>query len=94
MTTTPPLSVAPAAKPKLTVLGVLSDAREAAHSLLAIVGVAAGSAGAIASGLDAFGLHVGSPDVAHVAFIAGLAVTAASKGIDSLNNALTSLGVK
>ena len=87
-------TVTPAPKPKLTALGVLHDAREAAHSLLAIVGVAAGSAGAIATGLSCFGLHVGSPDVAHFAFLVGGGLVAASKGIDSLNNALTSLGVK
>ena len=94
MTTTPPLAVAPPPKPGFSILGVLSGAREAAHAMVAVIGLAAGSAGAIASGLDAFGLHVGSPDVAHVAFVAGLAVTAASKGIDSLNDALRSLGVK
>ena len=69
----------------------LADARNVAHDATAIVAVAAGSAGAIASGLDAVGLHVGSPDVAHVAFVAGLAVGVVSKGIDSLNDALKGL---
>lgn len=67
----------------------IGTARNVAHDLTAIVGVAAGSAGAIASALDAVGLHVGSPDVAHVAFVAGLAVGIISKGIDSLNDALS-----
>lgn len=72
-----------------TIRTALGTARNIAHDLAAVVGVAAGSAGAIASGLDAVGLHVGSPDVAHVAFVAGMAVTVVSKGIDSLNDALS-----
>lgn len=71
-----------------TIRTALGTARNIAHDLVAIVGLAAGSAGAIATALSCFGLHVGSADVAHVALVAGLGVTVVSKGIDSLNDAL------
>lgn len=76
------------------ILAVLAKAREVSHSAVAAVGLAAGSVGAIVSALNTFGLHIGSADAAHFLLVAGVATTAVSKGIDSLNDALKSLGVK
>ena len=72
----------------------LGTARNIAHDLAALVGLAAGSVGAVVSALDAVGVHVSSANVAHVVMVAGLAVTVISKGIDSLNDALKGSAAK
>lgn len=72
----------------MTLTSVLLVARNAAHDLTAVVGILAGSTGAVVSVLDSVGVHVSDAGVAHVLLIAGLAVTTASKAIDSLNDAV------
>lgn len=72
----------------MTLLTALSAARNAAHDAAAIIGLLAGSTGAVVSGLDAVGIHVSDVNAAHIIAIAGLAITVASKAIDSLNDAL------
>ena len=65
----------------------LSAAREASHSLLAILAAIATSSAAIATVAAELGVHVTALDVSQKAGAVGAVVLAISKGIDSLNNA-------
>ena len=70
-------------------LARLSNWREAAHSLVAVLGALAASGALVVGLLAAFGVHGLDVQVAQFAGICGAAAVLISKGVDSLNNAVT-----
>lgn len=69
-------------------LSILSAAREASHSALAVIGAAAGAQAVIVNLLAVLGVHVSAMQASNAVGVAGAVVLAVSKGIDSLNNAI------
>jgi TRAP-type mannitol/chloroaromatic compound transport system permease large subunit len=71
----------------------LSAAREASHSLLAVLAAVAGSQAVVVAALGDFGVHISAADVSLKLGAVGAVVLAASKAIDSWNNAATTKAV-
>jgi hypothetical protein len=71
----------------------LSAAREASHSLLAVLAALAGSQAVVVSALSSLGVTVSAADVSLKLGAVGALALAVSKGIDSLNNAATTKAV-
>ena len=66
-----------------------STAREISHAAIAIIGAASASVALIVSVLAFLGVHVTNEQAIQVLGVAGGIAVLISKGIDSLNNAVT-----
>lgn len=71
------------------VLGILKRAKEAAHDAIAVIGGLTAAVGAVTLALDSLHINVTSAQVSAWLALAGGAAALLSKGIDSLNDALT-----
>jgi len=77
----------------MTALELLSTLREAAHSLIAVLGAIAASGALILFLLSTLGVHGVNGQVTTITGICGTAAVLLSKFIDSLNNAITNAPV-
>lgn len=70
-------------------LAVFSKAREVAHAAVAVLGALAGAQALVLTFLASFGVHISALDLSQKVGAAGAVLALLSKGIDSLNNAIT-----
>jgi hypothetical protein len=67
-----------------------SKAREIAHAAVAVLGSLAASQALVLTFLASLGVHISALDLAQKVGAAGAVLAVVSKGIDSLNNMVTS----
>ena len=69
---------------------IFSTAREIAHAAIAVIGALSAASALIVTALDVCGVHITDAQLIQALGVAGGVAVLISKGIDSLNNAVTS----